>query len=122
MMQSEDLLWKSFAECKLKTDKDFSYSITYTPKVRALNGREITISGFMLPLEAKERSNHFLLERRAPTCAFCPPGAPNEVLEVFSALPMKWEENLVTLTGVLVLPKDGKGGVFFQMKNATRYN
>jgi uncharacterized protein len=117
-MQSEDQLWKNFSQCKLKPNKDFTYDITYTSGVKAMNGREITISGFMLPLEAKQKSSHFLLERRAPTCAFCPPGEPNEVMEVFSSKPMIWEENLVTLSGTLVLPNDGKKGIFFQLKDA----
>ena len=117
-MQSEDQLWKIFSRCKLKSNKDFSYDITYTPGVKAMNGKEITISGFMLPLETKQKFNHFLLERRAPTCAFCPPGEPNEVMEVFSSKPMIWEENLVTLSGTLVLPNDGKKGIFFQLKDA----
>lgn len=117
-MLSEDLLWKYFSQCTLNSVKDFSYSMTYIPSVKAMNGKEITISGFMLPLEAKEKSKHFLLERRAPTCAFCPPGEPNEVMEVFSAKPMLWEENLVTMSGTLILPNDGKKGVFFQLKDA----
>ncbi len=117
-MQSEDQLWKTFSQCKLKPNKDFSYDITYTTGVKAMNGKEITISGFMLPLETKQKSGHFLLERRAPTCAFCPPGEPNELMEVFSSKPMIWEENLITLSGTLVLPNDGKKGIFFQLKDA----
>ena len=117
-MLSEDQLWKSFSQCKLKPNKDFSYDITYLPGVKAMNGKEITISGFMLPLETKQKSSHFLLERRAPTCAFCPPGEPNEVMEVFSSKPMAWEENLVTMSGTLLLPNDSKKGIFFQLKDA----
>ena len=117
-MLSEDQLWKSFAQCKLKTEKDFSYSISYLPSVKTMNGKEITISGFMLPLETKQKSAHFLLERRAPTCAFCPPGEPNEVMEVFSSKPLPWDENLITMSGTLLLPNDGKKGIFFQLKDA----
>jgi len=118
LMDSEDTLWKTFAKCKLKPNKDFSYDITYIPSVKAMSGKEITISGFMLPLDAKEKSKHFLLERRAPTCAFCPPGEPNEIMEVFAAKPMAWNENLVTFSGTLILPNDGKKGIFFQLKDA----
>ena len=117
-MQSEDPLWKSFSQCKLKANKDYSYDISYLPKVKSMAGKEVTISGFMLPLEAKQKSGHFLLERRAPTCAFCPPGEPNEIMEVFASKPMTWEENLVTLSGTLILPNDGKKGIFFQLKDA----
>lgn len=118
LMDSEDPLWKTFGQCKLKANKDFSYDITYLPKVKAMSGKEITISGFMLPLETKEKSAHFLLERRAPTCAFCPPGGPNEVMEVFASKPMAWSQDLVTFSGTLVLPNDSKKGIFFQLKDA----
>lgn len=118
LMDSEDPLWKAFLKCKLKANKDFGYDITYTPGVKAMNGREITISGFMLPLEAKDKSRHFLLERRAPTCAFCPPGGPNEIIEVFSTKALAWNENEATFSGTLILPNDAKKGVFFQLKDA----
>jgi uncharacterized protein len=117
-MVSEDQLWKTFAQCKLRANKDFSYDITYLPSVKAMSGKEITISGFMLPLEAKEKSKHFLLERRAPTCAFCPPGEPNEVIEVFATKAIAWNENLATLSGILILPNDSKKMIFFQLKDA----
>jgi len=117
-MQSDDQIWKNFAKCKVKTDQNLSYSITYIPGVKALNGRNVTISGFIQPLEAKDTFRHFLLSKNAPTCAFCPPGAPNEVVEVFSTKLTRWKENLVTFSGTLSLVNDGKTGVFFQMKDA----
>jgi uncharacterized protein len=118
LMQSNDQIWKNFGKCKVKIDKDLSYNITYIPEVKALQGKEITISGFMMPLEAKEKFSHYLLSKNAPTCAFCPPGAPNEVVEVFSIKPTAWKENLITISGTLVLVNDKQKGVFFQMKDA----
>jgi uncharacterized protein len=118
LMESDDFIWKSFLQCKLNSDPNLSYNITYTPEVKEMNGKEITVSGFMVPLEAKENFRHFLLSRRAPTCAFCPPADPNEVVEVFTAKPLRWREDLVTCSGTLVLPNDGKGGIFFQLKDA----
>jgi hypothetical protein len=118
MMKSDDQIWKSFAKCKVKIDKNLSYNITYIPDVKALQGKNVTISGFMMPLEAKEKFSHFLLSKNAPTCAYCPPGAPNEVVEVFSSKPTAWKENLITYSGTLILVNDNQKGVFFQMKNA----
>jgi uncharacterized protein len=117
-LEADDYIWKTFAECKVSTDPNFSYNINYTREVKEMNGKEITASGFMVPLVAKERPGHFLLSKRAPTCAFCPPGEPNEVLEVFTGKPMAWTENLVTLSGTLVLPGNGKRSIFFQLKDA----
>ena len=119
ILQSDDFLWKLFARCQLKPDGNYAYGISYIPEVSALKGKRITLSGFMVPLEAKEQSSHFLLSRRAPTCAYCPPGEPNEIVEVFSARPLRWEENQVTVSGTLLLANDTTKGIFFQMKDTT---
>ena len=118
LMQSDDQIWKNFAKCKISMDKDLIARISYIPSVKTMNGKNVTISGFMLPLEPKDKFSHFLLSKNAPTCAFCPPGGLNEVVEVFSSKPMAWKENMVTLSGTLILVNDGKKGVFFQMKDA----
>ena len=118
LVQSDDQLWKDFVKCKIKMNRNLSYNITYITGVKALDGKEVTISGFMQPLEAKDKFSHFLLSKNAPTCAYCPPSRPNEVAEVFSSTPMAWKENLITLSGTLTLVNDGKKGVFFQIKNA----
>jgi len=117
-MQSNDSIWKEFAKCKVKLDQELSYAITYVPSVKSLNHKNVTISGFILPLESKNKFSHFLLSKNAPTCAFCPPGAPNEVVEVFSTKPLMWKEDLITFSGTLNLVNDGKTGVFFQLKDA----
>jgi hypothetical protein len=116
-MQSDDFLWELFARCELKTNRDYSNSISYLPDVKAMNGKKITISGFMVPIESKEKFGHFLLSRRAPSCPFCPPAEPNEMMEVFSAKPVRWQENLVTLSGTLILVNDAKREIFFQMQD-----
>jgi hypothetical protein len=118
LVQSNDVLWKDFAKCKISMDQNLSSKTTYTPRVSAMDGKNVTISGFMQPLEAKDKFSHFLLSKNAPTCAYCPPGGSNEVIEVFSSKPMAWKENLISITGTLVLVNDSKQGVLFQMKDA----
>jgi len=117
-LEADDFIWKTFRQCKLSSDPNFSYNISYTPEVKEMGGRVITVSGFMMPLEAKGTMRHFLLSKRAPTCAFCPPGEPNEIIEVFASKPLSWSEDLVTFNGRLQLPNDRKKGIFFQLKDA----
>jgi uncharacterized protein len=117
-MQSHDQIWKEFAKCKIKMDQELSYAITCTPAVKTMNHKKITVSGFILPLESKNKFSHFLLSKNAPTCAFCPPGGPNEVVEVFSSKSLMWKENLATFSGTLNLVNSGDKGVFFQLKDA----
>ena len=117
--QSNDDIWKTFGKCKVHLDKkEYKYSIDYTPEVKAMEGKQITVSGFMLPLEAKEEFTHYLLSKRTPTCPFCPPGEPNEIVEVFSKKPVKWDEGIVVATGTMKFTNDPQLGLFFQMKDA----
>lgn len=118
--QANDDLWKTFGQCKVHLDpKKYTYSIDMTPEVKAMEGKSFTISGFMLPLEAKEQFTHFLLSKRTPTCPFCPPGEPNEIVEVFSKKPVKWEDDIVVVTGTMKFTSNPEMGLFFQMQDAT---
>lgn len=117
--QAHDAMWKTFAKCKVHLDKKkYLYSITYTPEVKAMEGKRITVSGFILPLESTEKFTHFLLSKRTPVCPFCPPGEPNEIIEVFTKEPIKWGENTLTVTGTLQFTANPELGLFFQLKDS----
>jgi hypothetical protein len=117
--QSHDNMWKVFGKCKVHRDKKkYTYSIDYTPEVKAMEGKQITVSGFMLPLESSDKFKHFLLSKRTPTCFFCPPGEPNEIVEVFTKKPVKWDEGIVVVTGTMKFTSNPELGLFFQMKDA----
>lgn len=121
--QSKDEMWSKFLKCKVHLDKkNYTYSIDYTPEIKELEGKEITISGFVLPLESEEKFNHFLISKRTPTCFFCPPGEPNEIIEVFTNKKITWEDGLTTVTGKFGFTKGIEAnpelGLFFQLKNA----
>lgn len=117
--QSKDGIWSVLGKCKVHYDpKKYTYSITFTDEVKAMEGKPFTVSGFMLPLEPKEQFNHFLLSKRTPTCAFCPPGEPNEIVDIYTKKPVKWEEGLVIVTGTMRFTNNPDLGLFFQMKDA----
>ena len=118
VVQSNDQIWKDFVKCKIKLGQGLTYKITYSSGVKAMDGKKISISGFIQPLEAKGASRHFLLCKNAPSCAYCPPSKPNEIVEVFSAKPMPWKQNLQSISGTLHLVSDGNNGVFFQLRDA----
>lgn len=121
--KAKDDLWSNFSKCKINLIEDkkadiYTYGITYTPEVKAMEGKEISIRGFMLPLEATEKFKHFILSKRTPTCAFCPPGQPNEIIDVWTDKPVEWNENIVKVTGKLQFIENKQLGVFFKIKDA----
>ena len=78
----------------------------------------MSITGFMLPLESKEKFQHFLLSKRTPTCPFCPPGEPNEVIDIHTTAPVVFTEDRVKVQGVFELMNDKEMGLFFRLNNA----
>lgn len=109
-------LWAKFLASKVRyNNRTGLYSIAVTPEVKALAGKPVTVSGFVLPLDANDHTSHFLLTRNTPVCMFCPPGEPNEVVEVIAPHPILWTDKIVSVTGPLKLINNGEKGMFFQI-------
>jgi hypothetical protein len=117
--QSHDPLWATFAKSKVTEDKNKGlYSMQFAPEVKKLVGTQITVTGFVLPLEDSEKFHHFLLSRRTPVCAFHPPGDPWEIMDVWSNKSIIWKDDLVKVTGTLSLMNNQQLGVFYKLSNA----
>lgn len=117
--RSDHPLWDTLTTSTVKVDGDSGrYEISFPSEVAALNGKQVKISGFMLPLEATETFSHVLLSRKTPTCFFCLPGEPNEIIEVYTEKPVKWSDNLVTFEGMLKIVKDEETGMVYVMEKA----
>lgn len=113
-------VWSKFLASKVRYDnRNGIYSIAVSPEVKQMAGKPITLSGFVLPLDASDHTSHFLLTRNTPVCLFCPPGQPNEVVEVTSPRPILWTDKMVTVTGPLSLINNGEKGMFFKIADAT---
>ncbi len=121
--QSKDSMWKTLGETKVAFNHDAgTYSAKIPEPVKALDRKTIKISGFMLPLEAEEKFKHFLLSKRTPTCPYCPPGEPNEIIEVYADQATEWDDNLVTYEGTFELVNNQDLGVFFKLTKAQKKN
>lgn len=113
---SQSPIWAKFLTSKVSyNNHNGLYSIAITPEVKELAGKPVTINGFVLPLDASDHTSHFLLTRNTPVCMFCPPGEPNEVVEVISPHPILWTDKIVSVTGPLRLINNGEKGMFFQI-------
>ena len=119
--KAKDTLWTLFAKVKVSFNQNRgTYSAVFSEDVKKLDGQPIKISGFMLPLEATDTFKHFLLSKRTPTCPYCPPGEPNEILEVYTAQPVAYEENLSVFEGTFALAEDKEAGIFLTLKDAVK--
>ena len=114
-----DPLWQILAATKITLDeKKGLYDAVYSADAKEMEGKEVTVKGFMLPLEATEKFQHFLLSKTTPTCAFCPPGKNNEVIDIWVKKPTTWSSEIITIKGNFSLMNNQELGLFFKIDEA----
>lgn len=111
-------LWNTLRQTRISIDEQTQlFRASHPSSVRALAGSRVTVRGYMLPLEASDRTRHFLVSPYTPVCFFHPPAEPNEVIEVRLSRPIDAGYHLVEVSGVLRLADSGEKGLFFVMDN-----
>lgn len=118
--QAKDSMWLVLHKTQINIDEDQGlYTAVHPADVKKLDGTVITIRGFMLPLSPAAKVKRFLLTKYTPVCFFCPPGEPNEVIDVTTTTPVNWSDGIVKVTGKFKLVNNGEKGLFFQMSQAS---
>lgn len=125
-VKGDALPWDLFEATKEKQNKitfpDGGYSFEVTPifsdKMRELNGKEVTLTGFMFPLEQAEKQGNFLLGPFPPSCPFHYHAPPALIVEVKAAKPLAFNWDTITLKGKFELADKDPNGVFYFLKDA----
>ena len=108
-------------EGKTKDGYDSQYDKPdFPPAVKALNGKQITVKGFMFPLDETDKQKEFLFGPFPVNCPFQYHVGPNLVLEVHAGKePVKFSYDAITLTGTLQLvDKDPENSTFYRLIDA----
>jgi len=90
----DSLSWKILATAKLK-----DMAVTYQPAIRALAGHRVKITGYMFPLQGAEGQSHFLLSAYPPSCPYCLPAGPTELIDIQSEKDVAFTYSPITLEG-----------------------
>lgn len=120
--------WKVFGAAKVvdvegKTPDgyDFQYDKPqFTPALRALDGKQVTVKGFIFPLDETEKQKLFLFGPFPISCPFHYHVTPAMVIEVHAdKAPVKFSYDPVVMTGRLQLvEKDMENSTFFRLLDA----
>ena len=90
---------------------------TFGKKVLALDGKEITIEGYVLPLEFQ--GNYIVISANPfATCFFCGGAGPETVMEVYLKGKKKVKSKTVVVKGTLQLNKGDLEHLTYVLKNA----
>lgn len=88
-------------------------------KVRALEGKTITLMGYIVPLEGFGAHKEFIFSALPYNmCYFCGGAGPETVMEVFAAEEVDYTAEAITLKGKLVLNRDDVNRLMYFLLDA----
>jgi hypothetical protein len=109
--------WKTLGEVKPVKQKD-KFVPEFAKSVAALDKKEVKLQGFMMPLDMGEKQARFILTALPPSCSFCLPGGPEQMVEVQAKAPVKYGFEPILLTGKLAVLKDDPMGLYYRLTDA----
>lgn len=109
--------WKTLAQVEAVRQKD-RFVPKFAGSITALDKKEIKLQGFMLPLDMGEKQKRFILTALPPSCSFCLPGGPDQLVEVQAKTPVKYGFEPIVVTGRFVVLKDDEMGLYYRLTDA----
>lgn len=89
----------------------------YSSQIKELNNKEVTLTGFMFPLEPSEKQKSFLIGPYPPGCPFNYHVSPSQIVEVNLKQPIEFSYDPVTVKGILTLKYNQETGIFYYLND-----
>ncbi|HEY3401979.1 MAG TPA: hypothetical protein VGK59_01250 [Ohtaekwangia sp.] len=101
------LIWPKLYDIQFEKAKDdlgeYDKPI-FSHATKALNGKTVSLPGYMVPFENTLKGDHFMFTSLPlNACFFCGVGGPETVVEVFSKYPVTYTEKPIEIRGILRL-------------------
>lgn len=87
-------------------------------QILALDGKDVKLHGFMLPLDVGKAQRHFLISAAPPSCPFCLPAGPEAIVEVFARDPVAYSLEPIVVNGKLTIVKADPSGLLYRLNQA----
>jgi hypothetical protein len=113
-------LWDTLKDLKYESKGAYGYIPQFSAKQKKLEGKQVTIQGYMYPLENSKVQKWFMLSYfPASACFFCGAAGPETVLEVNAspAIPIQ-NDKKITMRGVLKLNTREPERLFYILNDA----
>lgn len=109
--------WKTLGEVQTIKQKD-KFVPQFSPAVAALDKKEVKLQGFMMPLEMGDKQKRFILTAMPPSCAFCLPSGPDQLVEIQAKAPVKYGFEPIVVSGKLTVLRDDPMGLYYRLTDA----
>ncbi len=114
--------WETLADVDYKKSQD-EYGEIYVPSfgadVRKMQGKEVSLKGFIIPFEGMFEPKHIILSSLPiAACFFCGGSGPETVAEAYLKDEVKYTAKPVTVTGILELNDSDYDQLMYILKDA----
>ncbi len=113
--------WKLLSQVTAKAEKK-KLVPTFPAAVQALDRKTVKVQGFMTPLEAGDKQQHFLLSSVPTSCSFCVPAGPEGMVEVRTKKPVRYTLEPVVVEGTLAVLTDDPYGLYYRVEDGLAVN
>jgi hypothetical protein len=79
----------------------------------------VKLMGFIYPLEGGLKHEHFLLTAWPPSCPFCLPAGPSQMVEVYCEDPVEFSNGAILVGGRFEFLYDDPSGFYYRLHEAT---
>lgn len=116
--------WKTLARITYKKEFDelMGFKIdkpVFGDKVKALEGKEVVMKGYIIPVEGYKSHKEFILSAFPYNmCFFCGGAGPETVMEVLAKEPVKYHADAIYLKGTLKLNADDINRLMYFLEDA----
>jgi hypothetical protein len=91
----------------------------FSEAIKALEGKEVTVKGFIIPIEGYKGSKEFIFSAFPyANCFFCGGAGPESVMEVTAVEPINYTAESIVLKGKLVLNNKDVNKLMFAITGA----
>lgn len=118
-------IWKTLSRITYRKEYDelMGFKIdkpVFSQQVQDIEGTEITIKGYVIPVEGYKSHTEFIFSAFPYNmCFFCGGAGPETVMEVLASEPVKYSAEQVTLKGKIQLNADDINRLMYQLVDAT---
>lgn len=121
---SQESLWKTLSMITYKKEYDefLGFKIdkpVFSDKIHSLDGKEVTVKGFIIPVEGYKSHKEFIFSAFPYSmCFFCGGAGPESVMEVEALEPVEYSTESITITGTLKLNTDDVNKLMYALIDA----
>lgn len=88
--------------------------------LKALQGKEMMVYGYMFPIHTGDTHDHFLLMARNLSCQFCFPSDARNLIEVSMKNTINYQRQPLLIKGTFAMSDKTEMGVIYRLDNATQ--